>query len=302
MKNKRIWFIVFLVILFLCLFCIIFLLSKDKKNVYLIEFDSNGGSIVSSQEISDGDFVVEPSNPTYYGFTFDGWYLNGKKYNFNTKVHKKMTLVAKWNIDFNITLDEDSVTEDNINDSKDTIDKSKNSIIKSNDNNKNNNEKNNNGNKNKVIHVSELSLSSKNLTLYVGQSATVGVYITPSDASYKDVDWYSSNTNVATIENGIIKGIGVGTTEIIARLDGISTSLIVNVIQKEEYKYEIVDVSSSTIGQCYIYIKNSKGNFVSGIVTITYTTGASEDVAIPVDGLLWPNKNVISSIGNIRGN
>ena len=63
MKKKRIWFIVFLVILFLCLFCIIFLLSKDKKNVYLIEFDSNGGSIVSSQEISDGDFVVEPSNP-----------------------------------------------------------------------------------------------------------------------------------------------------------------------------------------------------------------------------------------------
>ena len=66
---------------------------------YTVNFDSAGGSKIESQKIKDGGVVVEPIKPKREGYTFDSWYLDNKKYNFNDKVFKNMTLLAKWNED-----------------------------------------------------------------------------------------------------------------------------------------------------------------------------------------------------------
>lgn len=70
--------------------------EKPKEEKYTIKFDSKGGSNVSSQTITKGNKVKKPSDPTREGYTFAGWTLNGKNYDFNSKVTSNITLVANW--------------------------------------------------------------------------------------------------------------------------------------------------------------------------------------------------------------
>ena len=39
-----------------------------------INFDSNGGTAVSEQEVAEGDHAAEPTTPTRDGFAFMAWY------------------------------------------------------------------------------------------------------------------------------------------------------------------------------------------------------------------------------------
>ncbi len=68
--------------------------TEAKK--YTVKFDSNGGSKVSSKEVTSGSKVTKPSNPTRTGYKFGCWTLNNKAYDFNSKVTSNITLVAKW--------------------------------------------------------------------------------------------------------------------------------------------------------------------------------------------------------------
>lgn len=70
--------------------------SWIKDAQYTVTFDSNGGSNVASQTVSVTKTASKPANPTRSGFTFVEWQLNGKKYNFNTKVMGDITLKAVW--------------------------------------------------------------------------------------------------------------------------------------------------------------------------------------------------------------
>lgn len=73
------------------------LVASWKKIVaYNVTFNSNGGSSVSSKTVTEGSTVSKPSNPTKSGYTFVNWQLDGKNYDFNTKVTKNITLVATW--------------------------------------------------------------------------------------------------------------------------------------------------------------------------------------------------------------
>lgn len=68
--------------------------TETKK--YTVKFDSKGGSSVSSKEVTSGSKVSKPSDPTRTGYKFSGWTLDGKSYDFNSKVTKDITLVATW--------------------------------------------------------------------------------------------------------------------------------------------------------------------------------------------------------------
>ena len=65
-------------------------------NEYTITFDSNGGKAVDSQTVKYGGMIEEPAKPTRSGYNFDGWYLNGKLFDFDTFVTSDITLIAKW--------------------------------------------------------------------------------------------------------------------------------------------------------------------------------------------------------------
>jgi len=71
--------------------------SCNRK--YTVYFDSNGGTYIGSKTVKEGNAVSRPSNPTRNGYTFIGWYYNGSKFNFSTKIYRDYTLTARWEKD-----------------------------------------------------------------------------------------------------------------------------------------------------------------------------------------------------------
>ena len=63
---------------------------------YTVTFNSNGGTSVTKQTIEEGKTATAPKNPTYTGYTFLGWYLNGEKFDFSTAITSNITLKAEW--------------------------------------------------------------------------------------------------------------------------------------------------------------------------------------------------------------
>lgn len=69
--------------------------TSAEKKYYSVKFD-NGYGKVNTIEVEKNSKVDKPENLVREGYTFLGWYLNNQKYNFNSKVYKNITLVAKW--------------------------------------------------------------------------------------------------------------------------------------------------------------------------------------------------------------
>lgn len=63
---------------------------------YTVEFDTAGGNAIANQVVKHGDKIVEPIQPIKEGYTFDGWFLNDKLYDFSQPVLSNLKLIAKW--------------------------------------------------------------------------------------------------------------------------------------------------------------------------------------------------------------
>lgn len=64
---------------------------------YRVRFDPDGGSTVGCKQVVANTVTTPPTPPTKDGFKFDGWYLDGVKWDFeNTPVTSNITLKAKW--------------------------------------------------------------------------------------------------------------------------------------------------------------------------------------------------------------
>ena len=71
----------------------------DDTRYFNIQFESNGGSYVSIQNVEEGMKVKEPKAPTKEGYEFAGWFADKKltkEYNFSKKVTEGFTLYAAW--------------------------------------------------------------------------------------------------------------------------------------------------------------------------------------------------------------
>lgn len=65
-------------------------------NTYTVRFDTAGGSSVPEQTIDHGQKVTEPAAPTREGYTFTGWLLDGRPFDFATPITGDITLTAGW--------------------------------------------------------------------------------------------------------------------------------------------------------------------------------------------------------------
>lgn len=61
-----------------------------------LEFYTNCDDYVETQAVILGDKAVCPTDPTKEGYTFLGWYLDGKPFDFNTAPVKSGTVIAHW--------------------------------------------------------------------------------------------------------------------------------------------------------------------------------------------------------------
>lgn len=71
--------------------------EKKAQNVFTVTFNSDGGTSVASQSVTEGQKATAPANPSKSGYTFVGWYNGNTKYDFNSAVTSNLTLTAKWN-------------------------------------------------------------------------------------------------------------------------------------------------------------------------------------------------------------
>ncbi|GAB2023233.1 hypothetical protein RyT2_23080 [Pseudolactococcus yaeyamensis] len=77
-----------------------FYTELTSVNSYLVDFDTQGGSIISQQNVEAGKVATQPStDPTKNGYIFDGWYEDTActiVADFSKPVNANKTYYAKW--------------------------------------------------------------------------------------------------------------------------------------------------------------------------------------------------------------
>lgn len=84
------------------------------------------------------------------------------------------------------------------------------------------------------VAVSGVALDKKVATINVGKTVTVKATVTPANADNKTLAWTSSNTKIATVSNGVVKGVKAGRVIITAKTtDGSNISATCTVTVKQ---------------------------------------------------------------------
>lgn len=84
------------------------------------------------------------------------------------------------------------------------------------------------------VAVSGVALNKKVATINVGKTVTVKATVTPANAANKTLAWTSSNTKIATVSNGVVKGVKAGRVVITAKTtDGSNISATCTVTVKQ---------------------------------------------------------------------
>jgi len=78
------------------------IIKTDSINAenYTVTFETDGGTVISEQPLTEGARVVRPQDPTKTGHVFIGWYEDAeltKEFSFATPITKNTTLYARWN-------------------------------------------------------------------------------------------------------------------------------------------------------------------------------------------------------------
>ncbi len=93
------------------------------------------------------------------------------------------------------------------------------------------------------VAVTEVKLSSSDLTLKIGEAKEISYEIAPANADTKSVIWHTSNEAVATVnEYGDVTAVGAGETNITAvSLDGKAYNVCKVTVSSEEFNVPMVE-------------------------------------------------------------
>lgn len=123
----------------------------------------------------------------------------------------------------------------------------------------------------KTVSVQGVSISSPSLNLKVGEESKLTATVSPSDASDITVAWTSGNPSVASVTDGVVKGLAEGTSTVTVRtVDGGKTaSCLVTVT---DYHAESVALSQTSD------INLDKGNSVKLTATVSPDNAVNKNV------------------------
>ena len=132
-----------------------------------------------------------------------------------------------------------------------------------------------------IKKVESIALDQTRLTLLAGETTTLTVTVLPEDATDKTVTWRTYDSSVATVENGIVKAIGVGATTIIASVGQFSVSCSVLVLKDSADgvlagfyggEYEIIDEVVQPGGYLSFGILNFSSEAIN-VVSVQWVDG-----------------------------
>jgi hypothetical protein len=140
-----------------------------------------------------------------------------------------------------------------------------------------------------TVPVQSVSLNKTSTTLTVGGEETLVATVNPTNATNQNVSWSSSNTTVATVENGKVKALTAGTAIItVTTQDGDKTATCDVTVNAKTYTLTATAGSGGTISPSGSVTVNQGGNQT---FTATPDNGKMID-QWKVDG------NVVASAGN----
>ncbi len=177
--------------------------------------------------------------------------------------------------------------------------------------------------------VEDININSDTLKVNLGESINIDYELVPSDSFIENIEWSSSNLDIATIEDGIIQAKEVGDTDIILIInDNIiknikvsviipvkeiklynNTKLVMKVGQEEainpiiipdnatnkNLKYSNSNPESLSIDENGVIKALKEGK---GIITVTVE---DSDVKLDIEYTVNPQKKVIEGTGDIYG-
>ena len=124
-----------------------------------------------------------------------------------------------------------------------------------------------------IVGVSGITLNKTALNLTIGASESLVATISPSNATNKDVEWTSSNTNVATVDTtGKVTGVSAGSATITVKTKDGSKVATCNVTVKNP----VISVTGVTLNK----------------TALNLVTGASESLIATISPSNATNKNV----------
>lgn len=111
-----------------------------------------------------------------------------------------------------------------------------------------------------IIQVESVSITPESLLLTEGENAHLDVIISPEGADNGNLLWKSSNTGVATVENGNVMAIAAGKAEISVSIDGKSAFCSI------EVKSRSVAVSSITLDKESLLLNKGETEKLKAII------------------------------------
>lgn len=100
------------------------------------------------------------------------------------------------------------------------------------------------------VAVTGVSLNKTSTTISVGRTETLRATVSPSDATNTGIIWSSADESIATVSNGVVTGVGAGTTTITATTsDGGYTATCSVTVRQISVTGITLDKHSVTVGQ-----------------------------------------------------
>ena len=110
-KKKKILIGVGIALVLILLLVLIFFFCF-KKEEYSVTFKVDDKIYKTLDEVKEGTKIDLPAKPTKEGYTFEGWYVDGEKFDFDTKINENLQLEARFSINtYTVTFDFNNETK-----------------------------------------------------------------------------------------------------------------------------------------------------------------------------------------------
>jgi hypothetical protein len=124
------------------------------------------------------------------------------------------------------------------------------------------------------VMVTGVALSSTNQVVQVGATATLEPFITPADASNQNITWRSASQAIATVADGVVTGVSLGSTTITA----------------------ISEADTTLKATCTVLVTPSTGQVITVSGDITADTKWYANAKYMLSGFVYVKNNAVLTI------
>jgi len=141
-----------------------------------------------------------------------------------------------------------------------------------------------------IIKETDIKLTVPTSSINIGKTVTIKGEVLPENATYKNLTWSSSNTNIATIKNGTVYGVAEGNVTItVSSRNGLSKSVNIKVSSIPVSSISLSDEKRKiNIGEEYSLIATISPSDASN-KNLTWTSSNASVITVNAKGLVTPH-------------